>query len=251
MELEENVAAQATVFLRSRHGMSGTGFLVQESRVVFIVTAEHVARTLDWTSLVALSGAAGDARALTLSRVSGNDPVVWVNHQTADVAVMPVLGTAAAVSAFRERALTTAHLLAQMPDDIEERTLAVFGFPVENGVLRMGPGQRVLPTRMESRATSGSLTLPRFDTGAPADFLALENAPIGAFGGAPVFLMPAGSAKGGAVARRDTGRCVGLVHGTMGDETGGKLAAVVPARDIVDVLSKAVDVLGLRRFVNA
>ena len=54
--------------------------------------------------------------------------------------------------------------------------------------------------------------------------------------------MPAPYADGDALVFPEGGTpatCVGLVHGTISDNTGGKLAAVVPAHFIVETIRLA------------
>ena len=244
MDLNVTQAAQSVVLLHSKlangNDLIGTGFLVQLPGQLFLVTAEHVAREIGPTPQLTF-GAVGDvARTLSLRDVAGSSPLGWVFHGEADVAVLALRGTADVVGLLSKRALQPAHLVNVLEAPNRERVLTTVGFPLGLGGLTLGPDQRISPLTRESRAASGLLTLARFDTKKPTTFFVLDNPSIGGFSGAPVFMLP------GTVVSHDSlgftppvGFCLGLVHGTIGDGTGGKLAAIVPVAYITQTLEKA------------
>jgi hypothetical protein len=124
-----------------------------------------------------------------------------------------------------------------------ERPLTTLGFP-----LALGVQEHFSPITRDSSPASGLITLPRFDTHTPATFYLLENASIAGFSGAPVFLIPKPFAtNSGSLAFPRTGSgsstltCVGIVHGTISDETGGKMAAVTPSKYILETIDKAMN----------
>jgi hypothetical protein len=63
----------------------------------------------------------------------------------------------------------------------------------------------------------------------------LDKPSIGGYSGAPVFLLPWPYADSAMLKMIDMAspdarpKCVGIVSGTISDETGGKLAAIVPS----------------------
>jgi len=162
-----------------------------------------------------------------------------VFHDSADVAVIQIRNKDV-VKPLAGRALTPPLLLESLEAPPRERALTILGFPLGLGALVLGPDARVSPITRESRTASGLITLRRGDTKKPAVFFLLDNPSIGGFSGAPVFLFPAPFGQDGAlVIPSGESVCVGLVHGTQSDETGGKLTLVVPASSIVDTLKKA------------
>jgi hypothetical protein len=66
------------------------------------------------------------------------------------------------------------------------------------------------------------------DTNTPCEFFLLENPSVGGYSGGPIFdlgIMIVGS----MTVTKERTYCLGLMHGTISDKTGGKLAAVTPA----------------------
>jgi hypothetical protein len=219
----------------------GTGFLVALPDALYLVTAEHVALQLG-TDLHATYGEVGDrAKTLTLLQLTGSTIPEWTYHGVADVAVMEIQTEPDTMALLRSRALEPARLLRDLEAPPRERPLTVVGFPLGFGALVLGPESRVSPLSRMSFAASGLLTLRRIDTKTPMNFFLLDSPSIGGFSGAPVFLLPAPFTHDGGLAFSDAALavCVGLVHGTLGDDTGGKLAAIVPVSYIVETLEKA------------
>jgi len=77
--------------------------------------------------------------------------------------------------------------------------------------------------------------LIRFDTKTPSDFFTLENPSVGGYSGGPVFDL--GYIIVGAMTT-NTGPtiCHGIMHGTISDTTGGKIAAVTPCSYVKDII---------------
>lgn len=244
MDLSVTQAAQSVVLLHAKAATGGqiigTGFLVQLPGQLFLVTAEHVARDLGPAPQLTFAAEGDLARTVALKDAAGGTQLGWLFHGEADVAVLPLRGSSEIVGILGNRALQPPHLISQLEAPNRERVLTTVGFPLGLGGLTLGPDQRVSPLSRESRAASGLLTLARFDTKKPTIFFVLDNPSIGGFSGAPVLMLP------GTVVSRDSfgftppiGFCMGLVHGTIGDGTGGKLAAVVPVAYITQTLEKA------------
>jgi hypothetical protein len=80
------------------------------------------------------------------------------------------------------------------------------------------------------------LTLDRADNKKPSTFFALENPSIGGYSGCPIF--DTGIRVMGPMTTMDGSglRCHGVMHGTISDETGGKLALVTPSYYLHDLI---------------
>lgn len=244
MDLSLTKAANSVVLLHASSPkggeLVGTGFLVQLPGTVFLVTAEHVARDLGASPLLTYAAEGDRAKALALADVAGSAPLKWVFHGEADVAVLALRGNPDVVALLGSRALAPAHLISVLEAPVRERTLVTMGFPLGLGGLTLGPDLRLSPLSRESRAASGLLTMKRFDTKNPSVFFILDNPSIGGFSGAPVFMLPGAVMSGDGIGfTPPVGFCVGLVHGTLGDGTGGKLAAIVPVAFVTQTLEKA------------
>ena len=69
--------------------------------------------------------------------------------------------------------------------------------------------------------SSGLLRLPRFDNRKIGAFFLLDKPSIGGFSRGPVFEFLGALSSGGGLTIGGRFACVGLVHGTISDETGG------------------------------
>ena len=92
----------------------------------------------------------------------------------------------------------------------------------------LGVHEHFSPLTFESKASSGLLSYPRADTGTIQTFFALENPSVGGYSGCPV--VDLSIFKAGAMTTFGSGTCFyGVMHGTISDKTGGKIAMVTPS----------------------
>ena len=207
----------------------GTGFLVAREGRVFMVTAQHVAATLQSNSTATIRLPDKGGSAIQLSKLLIGD---WRSHQSADVAVAEVTPRIEAISLL-DSAFSYDLITPKPITPSRSIRLTVIGFP-----LSLGIGKTVSPITRESMAASGPLDLPRFDNHVVSPFFLLQDPSVGGFSGSPVFDLHLPSMESGAIFFRSSGStCYGLVHGTLSDGTGGKFAAIVPAlfiRQVID-----------------
>ena len=222
----------------------GTGFLVLDegTNVAFLVTAEHVAVDMKSgpmrTRTATIRGDNDTPIVVPLEDLVGEKEIRWVYHDKEDVAVV-VLHPAQPVSArLSQHFLPSGILLRDTTAPSRERTLITLGFP-----LGIGVQEHFSPISRESKPASGLLSIERPDTKTMAIFFLLDNATIGGFSGAPLFLIASPFASStGALVMPSSGTppsCVGLITGTISDETGGKMAAVTPSVYILETMRKA------------
>jgi hypothetical protein len=213
----------------------GTAFAANLNGRVFLVTAEHVTKELKGEASLTY-GAQGDkAATVALAELVSK----WALHGEADVAVAEVPAAHPVTMLLKERALLPQVFISKLEAPARERPLTTFGYPLGLGALLVGPDKRISPITRESRPASGLLTLKRFDTKQPTVMFLLDNPSIGGFSGAPVMLLPSAYSKGPALVFGGGSFCMGIVHGTIYDNTGGKMAAVVPVSYVVETLKKA------------
>jgi hypothetical protein len=247
VELNLQRAAQAVVLLHApaadpKNKIVGTGFLVDLNGRLFLVTAEHVSK--DMTGAVSLTYGDKDDKASTvpLADILSTTPLKWVTHGVADVAAVELKAPHPAVQALMPRALPPQVFINKLETPNRERPLTTIGYPLGLGALLLGPDKRISAITRESRPASGLLTLARFDTKQASVMFLLENSSIGGFSGSPVFLLPNAYSQGGALMFGSGSFCLGLVHGTVSDQTGGKMAAIVPVAFITETLEKATSI---------
>lgn len=223
----------------------GTGFFVaselsglEATEQPYLVTAAHVAQFLTGNSSITVR-AIGDLPVSFLLKdlLSGDDKLVWQVHGEADVAVLKLKLNGSTISLMKGRFLKLSSISAEETVPQRERPVVVMGFP-----LALGTTGRFSPLTSEAKPASGLLRYPRFDTKKEATFFVLDKPSIGGFSGGPVFLTPGPFASGGAMVFTELPAqtvVVGLVHGTFSDNTGGKLAAIVPSKFIRDTIMEA------------
>jgi S1-C subfamily serine protease len=207
----------------------GSGFLVARAQDVYLVTAAHVARNVgsDWTLFVQGS----DGRPV---KTRMQQPP-WEFAAQHDVAVLLLAPKEDQKAFLLSRSLPMKTLSARPLPPSRDITLTVMGYP-----LGMGVQGFISPLSRETKAASGFITLPRADTQQPATFIVLQDPSIGGLSGGPVFDtgLPHFTT-GRRMIVREGLSLVGLMHGEWLDKGGGKMAAVVPASEIVSLLDIA------------
>ena len=228
-------------FLRkddAKESLAGTGFFIHSAESLYLVTASHVSRALSLDSPITIATSAGRPFSFQLkSLVPKSAELKWVTHAQADVAILWI----SPAPDFLQN-----HLVGHfMPSSWLERTkeaplraitLTVLGFP-----LQLGVSQYFSPISRETKAASGLLELPRFDTKVMSIFFVTQDPSVGGFSRAPVFdtRLPYSTENVGlSVQVGAEPRIVGLVHGTLSDNTGGKLGTIVPAFFILKALEQ-------------
>jgi hypothetical protein len=220
-------------FLETR---SGTGVLVSIENRPYLLTASHVAKQLTPSAHAVICGPGDKPLPIVLSDLVGSTAEFrWTVNPSADVAVLPI--TTADLNVLKkleEHCISISVFVSTQTGPQRDLNLTVLGFP-----LNLGIGGYFSPISKTSRAASGLLSLPRFDTQTQATFFLLEDPSIGGFSGAPVFLKPGIQAYGSSLGVQKGFTYYGIVHGTLSDPIGGKLAAIIPAQYVVETLRQA------------
>lgn len=214
-----------------RKSISGTGFFVRKGTKIYLITAAHVAEKLKSDVKIITHGQ--NDRPLLYDMIdiagSGNEHK-WFFHPEADVALLPLNPSEKFKGTIK--ILNTDLLLASENDydKFRDRVLTTVGFP-----LSLGLRGKFSPIVKSSKAASSLFTYQRSDKNIQTTFFILEDPSVQGFSGTPVYAMSevriGGIGLGG-------GRfaCIGLVHGTLKDNTGGKFAAIVPAYFIIQLI---------------
>ena len=223
----------------------GTGFCVANEHPgagskeqPYLVTASHVAKFLMPDSSVTFRDS-GDIPLPTIVKeiaLSGS-MAIWHFHRDADVAVLRLKVDEGSRALLKGRCLKLSSIAPDESSLRRERPVVVMGFP-----LALGTTGHFSPLTSEAKPASGLVRLLSTDFPKEATYFVLDKPSIGGFSGAPVFLSPGPYASGGAMVFLETPVptvVVGLVHGTVSDKTGGKLAAVVPSKFIRDTILQA------------
>lgn len=230
--------SSSVVFMRSKSGENtfGTGFLIIKNDHLYLVTADHVSKILKIDSPITIRKQGDKPLTLKLSDLVGQSKLNWIVHHEGDVAVLHLKPIKEIRKYLQHHFLPSKILIGEKSAPPRSMILTVLGFPLALGVEKV-----FSPISRETKAASGLLELKRADIHKPSIFFIIQDPSIGGFSGAPLFDtgLPYSTEKAAIYFDKREVRIVGLVHGTISDNTGGKMGAIVPSYYIVETLSKA------------
>lgn len=207
----------------------GTGvFMTTDGSDAWIITAGHVAKDTNTATQIALSDDSCNCVMVLLSDFISSSS--WIYHPVADIAVVKVVITDNNKSYLINRCLPYDHFNLEEKSVSRDCELTSVGFPRGLGI-----DGKFSPLTFRSYASSALVTFPRFDTNTLSDFFCLENPSVGGYSGCPVFDLGY-MVVGAMTTTKEKTICYGIMHGTMGDNTGGKLAVVTPTYYLKDII---------------
>jgi hypothetical protein len=226
-----NTAGQIVI---TTHTESGTGFFVTTSNSWFLVTAGHIAGSMHGTSRAIIQGDNDMPLEIGFQELFGNAAQQnWIFHTNADVAIHRLLPSVAVSQKYlQHRFLPLPMLVSQKTAPSRETPLTVMGFP-----LGLGTIGNFSPLTQQTRAASGFITFAESKEGPVQTFFLLENPSIDGFSGSPCFDISIYQV-GNTTSTGSGTKCYGLIHSTLIDVTGGKMAAVVPSFQIVELIKQ-------------
>ena len=213
---------------------TGTGFFVIKGEVLFLVTARHVSQTTSPISTVTIRTEKDKPASFPMSDLTGDEkPLNWIAHDQADVAALKLNPKQSLAPHLEKHFLSVEIFQEELAAPSRSRELTTLGFP-----LGLGIGERFSPLSRESRPASGLLTLGTLTKDDLGTYFLLDSPSIGGFSGSPVCALPGAYMTGSSIIVGSGLQCFGLVHGTVSDSTGGKMAAIVPSAFLRQLLAK-------------
>lgn len=201
----------------------GTAIFIHKDNEPFLVTASHVIKNITPQTYVVFSDKAGVPTKVLLSVLLGGS--VFTNHPQADLAKAKIIVTAANAAYVNERFYPYDHIDVSNNPLSKDIELTTIGFPLGLGAL----GAKFSPLSYRTYVAAPSITLPRFDNKVECDFIILESPSVGGYSGGPLFDLGY-MITGGMTSTKEKTLLHGIVHGTIPDQTGGKLAAITPCK---------------------
>lgn len=193
-----------------------------------IVTASHVACKTTNFSQIIIATQEGKPESLQLSMFGSISN--WKHHKIADISVFPIYFTEKNEKFMENRFFPYDHFNLEHTAVSRDFELTAIGFPHGLGI-----EGSFSPFTFRSYASSGFVTLNRADTNTLSDFFCLENPSVGGYSGCPVFDLGY-STNGVMQITKERTWCHGIMHGTMSDNTGGKIAMVTPSFYLKDLI---------------
>ena len=194
----------------------------------WIVTASHVAKSTNELTKIVIATQEDRAEHLPLKMFGRL--LEWKHHPIADISVFPISFTAKNEHFLSNRFFPYDHIKLEKKVVSRDFELTSIGFPYGLGI-----EGSFSPFTFRSYASSGFVTLPRADTHTLSDFFCLENPSMGGYSGCPVFDLGY-STNGIITTTKEKTWCYGIMHGTMSDNTGGKIAMVTPSFYLKDLI---------------
>lgn len=213
----------------------GTGVFVMGQQRPYLVTAAHVARTLvpDSSATIRIEG--DKPFTLTLSVLTeGTASIPFYYSKAADVAIARITPkTKELGDKLQHHFLPLAWLDSEKQAPSRSLTLTVLGFP-----LALGIGGSFSPISRETKPASGLITVKFDGENEPVEVFLTQDPSVGGFSGAPVFdtMLSTSGDGGGLTVRAGEPKLVGIAKGTLSDNTGGKMGAVVPSFFVVEAI---------------
>lgn len=196
----------------------------------WIITANHIAKNTNRDTILVESTKEGKAAKLPL-RLFG-DLANWRHHPVADISCFRIVFSEMNKPFLEAHMFPYDHFHLEQTCVSRDSELTAIGFPKG-----LGTDGSFSPLTFRSFASSGYVTLNRADTHTPSTFFCLENPSVGGYSGCPVFDLGY-STNGIMTMTKDKTRCYGIMHGTLNDQTGGKIAIVSPAYYLKDLITE-------------
>ena len=220
--------ALRTVTMFLTNDECGTGFFIRKEDKLYLITANHVAKTFNANTEIVFSGVGGFPVRVKLATLQIGS---LINHAFADVSAIVI-----------DEAIFNTHnptviiydysLLDNSEHFTRDTELTAIGFP--NG---LGASFFFQPFTFRSFPSSNIIPNVSLERGAyTEDAFFLENAGCGGFSGCPVIDLYYMASEGSIIQKDGVVLIHGVMHGTMNDKTGGKMAIVTPSKYILDII---------------
>jgi len=207
----------------------GTGLFVNKTdKELFLVTASHVAKTCNINTQVVISDQNGNSKSFRL--LDFNPRLAWVHHPIADICALRIVPNDLIAPELSSRFFPYSQLNTCVSAPPRDDELTCVGFPSGLGIYG-----NFSPLTYRSFASSSIVNFPRSDSFVNCDFFLLENPSVGGYSGCPVFDLGI-VVNGGMTTTKANTICYGIMHGTLGDNSGGKLSIVTPAYYITQII---------------
>lgn len=224
-----------TLLLEVSNGGHGTGIVTKYKDNYLFVTAAHVAKSLDTSTRIHYIDSEAVNKNISLPakslRLLDLFPSVSSEFQSehieGDIYIIKLFPKSKSDSSWLENALFPfVNINPDLTSISRDIDITVFGYPLyDKGLFE--------PITFKTTLSSGLLRLPRADTKKLSFFYLLQDPGMQGFSGGPVFI---GVQKYGMTFGPDRTTLIGIVHGTFGDASGGKYAAITPSAYIVDLI---------------
>lgn len=195
---------------------------------LYIFTANHVTKEFDNTTIVEIMGPNQKIVSIYLSLLQNGLNIV--NHQSADLSAIEIDITQFNKLNLNVQIFCTSLIDNQKITNISRDTeLTSIGFPKN-----LGTNLLFEPLTFRFYPSSNIIKNICLTGGYTSDIFVLENPSCGGYSGGPVLYL--GYKVDTFITQSSPTVFYGIMHGTISDNTGGKMAVVTPATYILDII---------------
>jgi len=211
-------------------GKTGSGTIISHENRYFLLTANHIANIMNNNAKIVFRLTGDKPGIFNLVQIVKNNILGWIHHPIADISIIELVPQNKNIQdmlfnrAFPIKLIYNGKELPSSDADI-----TFFGYPMIDMEL-----EHFSPLVFTGNLASGLITQKRADTKTKCNFYYLNVPSIEGCSGSGVYF----SVKKAIYTGGKTTLMVGIVHGTQGDSTGGKLAAITPSYYLFDLFKK-------------
>lgn len=222
--------SKVTVLLTDTN-VSGSATIINHNGRYFILTANHVAKVLTSNSEIVFWYQGDLPWREKLLPITIEKKLNWVSHSIADLSIIELAVTNKDIKKrLNEWAFPSYQINSFKDLPSKDADITFLGFPI----LDISNYEHFSPLTFNSHLSSGLITNFRFDYKIPCNFFYLDIPSMQGCSGSGVYY----SVKKAMFFGGNVTVLIGVVHGTAGDISGGKLAAITPSYYIWDLLNK-------------
>jgi hypothetical protein len=229
MLFDEEQISNATVLLYQHKGNSGSGTIIRGNNKYFILTASHVAKDMKTDAKIVFRLKGDKPGIYDLVTCVKGKSLSWKHHPIADMAIIELEPIDTSVKKLlADYAFPIDQVSGGKNIPGREADLTFLGYPIVDMEM-----EHFSPLMFTGYLSSGLITQLRADTKTKCNFFYLNVPSIQGCSGSGVYFSVK---KKGIYYGGTTTYLIGVMHGTEGDNTGGKMAAVTPTYYINDLL---------------
>ena len=242
-KLSTKVLKEAVVLIKESlySDKVGSGLLLEHEKSYFLITAEHVKKVTSSDSYISCGKLENDTISIKITDLIDKSLPMWRTHPNADLSVLKLSNKKGKLEPIKNQFLNSKYFVQVLPDSTIHNYLNFYivGFPLGYGSYPVF-NPSVKTSKLASNQTfikNSSLIYGKNDVfeGKNLIHILLEDPSVGGFSGGPVY-YPGGSFDERLVYGSTIPKCIGIVSGTIGDSTGGKMAIITPSFLIFDLL---------------
>jgi hypothetical protein len=209
--------------------VSGTATIISHKNNFYILSASHVTEKMKADCKAVFRTENDKPGIVELRHLVSSDSIKWQNHPIADISILKLSPRDTnLIFRLKNYSFPSSNILNKKTSPPISWDLSFFGFPIVDQNLDF-----FSPLFFPCSASSGLITSIRADSKTKCNFYFLTIPSTQGSSGGGVF---SGIAKAGIVIGPGYTILSGIVHGTFGDNTGGKLAQITPSYYIWDIL---------------